>query len=117
MTVAIGVFDLKATHVIAGNQLQGLQVVSRHSRAVLEFCSEVVEKVCIHTHAGGDSKVTRGGLAFEILILDSSERDASNRAFDRQLRGDARSKRNLQVVGESVRRSKRKNGERHWRPN
>src|SRR5258708_32297098 len=96
-------------------QLPGFEIVGRPGRAVLEFRSQVVEQVRVHTDSGGDGEVARGGLAVEIFVLNSAERDTPDFAADRDLSGGTGAERNSQIVGKSVGSAKRKNGERHGR--
>src|SRR5258706_1242843 len=96
-------------------QLPCFEIVGRHARAILELRSQFVEQVRVHADSGGDGEVTRGGLAVEILVLNSAERDTPNFAVDRDVSGGTGAERNSQIVGETVGGAKRKNGKRHGR--
>jgi len=99
---SIGVLDLELAHAMRRPQLPCFEVVGRHARTLLQFRSEFVEQMRVHTDSGGDREVACGGLAVEILILNSAERDAPDSAVDCDLSGSAGAERNCQIVGESV---------------
>src|SRR6266849_4506573 len=110
-TASVRVLDLELAHAMRRPQLPCFKVVGGHA-PLLEFSSQFVEQVRVYPDSGGDSEVARGGLAVEILILDSAERDAPDFAIDRDLSGGAGAERNCQVVGKSIGGAERENGER-----
>src|SRR5258706_2251193 len=97
-------------------QLPCLEIVARHARAILELGSQFVEQVRVNADSGGDGEVARGGLAIEILVLNSAERDAPYFAIDCDLSRGARAERNRQVMRESIGGAEREDGESDGRP-
>ena len=56
---------------------------------LLEFRRQLVKQVRVHADSGGDGEVASGGLAVEILVLNSAERDAADFAVDSDFGGGA----------------------------
>src|ERR1700674_125511 len=115
-TASVRVLDLKRTHAMRRPQLPCFKVIGRHARTLLEFRSQLVEQVRVYADSGGDGEVARGGLAVEILILNSAERDAPDFAADCDLSRSARAERNREVMRESISGAERENGERNGCP-
>src|ERR1700687_1862461 len=70
----------------------------------------------VHTNSGGDGEEARGGLAVEVLILNSTERDTPKLPINCYLSGGTGAERSCQVVGESIGGAERENGEGNGRP-
>ena len=113
-TASIRVLGLELAHAMRRPQLPCFKIVGRHA-PFLEFRSQFVKEVRVYADSGGDGEVARGGLAVEILVLNSAERDAPDFSIDCDLSRSARAEGDCQVVRESVGGAERENGQRNWR--
>src|SRR5208282_3075123 len=86
-TVSVGILDLKLTHAMCCPQLPGLEVISSHAAALLEFGGQFVEQVSVDADSGGDGSPGRSA---------GAEWDS-------------------EVVGKCIGRTERKNGKRDGR--
>src|ERR1700684_2276006 len=76
---------------------------------------QFVEEMPVYSHSGSDGKVTRARFAFEILVLDSAQRNAPNCASNRNLSRCARAKRSPNVMSKTLCCTKRHSDQRDRR--
>src|SRR5262249_35597173 len=111
---AVGVLGVKSPHAMSCPEIPGGKIVAGHASALLQFAIQLVEQVSVDADSGSNREVARRRLAFEILILDSAKRNASNRALciDCNTSSGTGTQRKPEIVSERIGGADWQNGER-----